>query len=131
MNKITRIAKEIITVLHSLYEKYKIPIDTTLKTLTIAFLSRYLPKSWWTSTPLNWSISSQTTLIGITTALILILAYHAKVSELRRQISILTSRRVVSLEEAAEILRGRYTYGFRMFERLLFPPMKSTTKENP
>jgi hypothetical protein len=51
---------------------------------------------------LNWSISSQTTLIGITTALILILGYRAESSELRRQISILTSRRRVSPEEAAE-----------------------------
>jgi hypothetical protein len=131
MNKITRIAKEIITVLHSLYEKYKIPIDTTLKTLAIVFLSRYLPKSWWTSTPLNWSISSQTTLIGITTALILILGYRAESSELRRQISILTSRRMVSPEEAAEILRRRYTYGFRLLERFLFPPPNPPTKEIP
>jgi hypothetical protein len=38
---------------------------------------------------------------------------------------------MVSPEEAAEILRRRYTYGFRLFERFLFPPTKPTDKEIP
>jgi len=108
--------------LSNFYQKNSATLKAITTCLSLLGATNYLPKNWWESPVLSWSISSQTTLTIVIVMLSSNLYIYLKNRELKSEIESLILRNTnanTSPEEHAELVKKQLVYAARFYSHLL------------